>query len=465
MALSGVCSLGIISTATGMAQTTSRKPAKQSSKPNIIYILADDFGAECPGVYGGGTYSTPNINAMAEQGVMYSNMHALPLSCPTRVQTLTGKYSYKNYVAFGYINPDEKTFAHLAKEAGYATAMVGKWQLGRSREVPGLLGFDEWCLVQLQVYKDFYLNGGTDRYANTYVDNNGRYDLSLYGPDEFQQYAFNFIDRQHKQNKPFLLYYTTPLVHTPFTPTPDSESWDLDVAGRSKQDKKHFPDMIKYMDKQLGQLIAKLKRDGLWENTILIFTADNGTTTKTTSRMKDGTLVQGGKGTTTEYGTHVPLIITWGSKIKGGQVSEKLVDMTDFLPTFADAMGVKVPKDWDVDGVSLYPELCGKTPLPREYSVCHFNPCWPTSPTANAARIVRTARYKLYHDGRFIDASTDKLDQHPIPMGKGSPEAESVRKRLQEIMDKLPAWTPEKGMPRKGDYGTFYDFAGPQNPF
>lgn len=463
-ALTGALTMGVMSFSKSV-QAAQNKSKQKSVKPNIIYYLVDDFGAECPGVYGGGTYQTPNINALSEQGILYQNAHAMPLSCPSRVQTMTGKYNYKNYVAFGYINPDEKTFAHLAKEAGYATAMVGKWQLGRSREVPGLLGFDEWCLNQLLIYKEFTKDGGTDRYASSYVDNNGRLDLSIYGPDDIQQYAFRFIDRQHKAGKPFLLYYTTPLVHTPFTPTPDTESWDLDVLGRGKSDVKHFPDMVKYMDKQLGQLVAKLKKDGLWENTIIVFTADNGTTTKTKSVMKDGRVIQGGKGTTTEYGTHVPLIVTWGDKIKEARVSDRLVDMTDFLPSFADAMGVNVPVDWDIDGISLYPEWCGQKAKDRAYAICHFNPCWPTTPTANAARLARTVRYKLYEDGRLIDAMNDPLDKNPIPNGQGSKEAEAARKYLQSILDKLPAWTPEKGMPRKGDYGTFYDFAGPQNPF
>lgn len=457
--LTRIASLGIISlAATGCAE-------QEPSRPNIIYILADDIGQECFGVYGG-TYSTPRIDSLAQEGITYTNMHSMPLSCPSRVQTLTGRYNYKNYCAFGYMNP-ENTFATLAREAGYATAMVGKWQLGRSRDLPTLCGFDEWNLNQLEMYKEgVKMNGGTDRYANCYMDNNGHYEYSLYGPDGFRDYAFDFIDRQSAAGKPFLLFWTTPLVHTPHTPTPDSQSWDLDVLGRSIGNTENFPDMVTYLDKQVGQLVDKLKHDGLWDNTIVVFTADNGTSTRINSHMRDGSTIQGGKGTTTEYGTHVPLIITWGDKIKAPRTSQRLVDLVDFMPTFADAMGVEIPAEWDTDGISLYPEISGAEPLDREFTICHFNPCWPTTPSPLAARLARTARYKLYDDGRLIDAKADPLGINPIAAGQGSPEAEQARSMLQAQLDKLPAWTPDTpDAERRGNYGTFYDFAGPQNPF
>ena len=328
----------------------------KDQRPNIIFVLADDIGAEAFGCYGGVSYETPNIDELARQGVLYSNMHSMPLSCPSRVQAMTGVYNDRNYVNFGYINDDEHTFAQLAQTAGYSTAMVGKWQLGRSREIPGKLGFDEWCLNQLEMYKEFApgtMGKYTDRYANSYIDNNGRYDLSLYGPDAFQNYCYDFIDRMVASGKPFLLYYNTPLVHTPHTPTPDSESWDLDYAGRFIGDVKNFPDMVAYLDKQVGQLVNHLKTAGIWDNTILIFTADNGTSTRIVSELADGTKVRGGKGTPLHTGTHVPLIITWGDKIEKGRVCNRLVDLTDFMPTFADAMQVQIPAEWYPDGVSL----------------------------------------------------------------------------------------------------------------
>lgn len=436
--------------------------------PNIVFVLADDLGAECLDVYGG-TYGTPNLNRMAEEGIVYENMHSLPLSSPSRVQVMTGKFSYKNYVAFGYMNPDEHTFAHLAKAAGYDTAMIGKWQLGRSRELPEQFGFDYWCLNQLEMYKEFSpstMGTYTERYANSYVDDMGHYEFALYGPDYFQERVFEYLEDRKDSDRPFFLYYTMPLVHTPHTPTPDSDSWDTDYNGRFTSNTANFPDMVRYMDKQVGGLIDKLKEEGLWDNTILIFVGDNGTSTRILSEMQDGSFIRGGKGATLDCGTNVPLIITYGDRTLPARRSERLVDLVDFMPTFADAMGVEVPEEWDTDGISLYPEICGETPLDREYTICHFNPLWPTTKTENTARIARTARYKLYDDGRFYDAENDPLEQSPIAAGSGTAEEEALREKLQGILDGLPAWTPnETDIPRKGDYGTFYDFAGPQNPF
>ena len=275
---------------------------KQETRPNIILVLADDMGAECLGCYGGTSYNTPHLDALAERAIRYENMHATPLSTPSRVQLMTGVYNDRNYVNFGYMNDDDHTFAHLARQAGYSTAVVGKWQLGRSREMVGKLGFDEWCLTQLQIYNGLAGERATDRYAFSYVDDNGHYEFSYYAPDDFQRYAFEYIDRQTEAGKPFLLYYPTPLVHTPHVATPDSECWTDDPDTRFKKDSRHFPDMVAYLDKQVGQLVAKLEERGIWDNTILIFVGDNGTCPLITSQMEDGRQIEGGKGSPTVYG-------------------------------------------------------------------------------------------------------------------------------------------------------------------
>ena len=128
--------MGALAAMTGCSPT-------QPQKPNIVFFFADDIGVECFGCYGGAEYETPHIDSLASQGIMYTNMNAMPLSSPSRVQVMTGLYNDRNYVCFGYLNDDENTFAHLAQDAGYSTAIVGKWQMGRSREMVPKLGFDE----------------------------------------------------------------------------------------------------------------------------------------------------------------------------------------------------------------------------------------------------------------------------------------------------------------------------------
>lgn len=436
------------------------------SQPNIVLFLADDIGKECFGCYGGISYPTPYIDSLARQAIQYENMHALPLSSPSRVQLMTGVYNDRNYVNFGYMNDDEHTFAHVARLAGYSTAMVGKWQLGRSRDMVGKLGFDEWCLNQLEMYKECVGEKSTERYANSYIDNNGHYEFSLYGPDDFMRYAFDYIERQARANRPFLLYFSTPLVHTPHVATPDSECWDTDQATRYTPDTRHFPDMVRYLDKQVGQLANKLKAEKIWDNTIFIFLSDNGTSTRITSKMADGREIRGGKGSPTVYGTNVPLLIAWGEKTRNGRVSGRLVDLTDIMPTVADAMGIEIPSEWQTEGISLYPELCGDTPLERELSLMHFNPLWPTAASPQASRCAYTTEYKYYWDGRFYNISEDPLEQAPVDIEACSAPVKAVYEKLKAKVNEIPDWYPDKpGVSRRGDYGTFYDFAGPQNPF
>ena len=141
------------------------------------------------------------------------------------------------------------------------------------------------------------------------------------------------------------MLFRSPLVHTPHVATPDSECWDTEYSSRFTADTKHFPDMVQYLDKQVGQFVDKLKKEGLWDNTIFIFVGDNGTSTRIKSTMKDGRIIQGGKGESNKFGTNVPLFIAWGDKIKEGRTSDRLVDLTDFMPTMADAMGVTVPQE------------------------------------------------------------------------------------------------------------------------
>ena len=413
-------------------------------------------------------YETPNIDALARQGIQFTNMNAQPLSSPSRVQVLTGQYNDRNYVAFGYMNEDEHTFAQLAKEAGYNTAIVGKWQLGRSRAMLHKAGFDESFCSQVEMYLESRGPRQTDRYANSMWDNNGkRYDFAIYGPDAAQDYAFDYIDRMASGGDPFLLYFTEPLVHTPHTTTPDTELWDdlYDSRFSSGADTSYFKYMVRYMDKQVGAMVQKLKDAGVWDNTIFIFSSDNGTSTRILSKTSDGLEVQGGKGEPNYYGTHVPLIITWGDRL-AGRTSEHLVDLTDILPTIADIAGASIPDDWVLDGVSLYPEILGKEPNAKELVLIHFNPLWPTTPSPKASRYAMDDEYAYFWDGRIYNYRIDPAFKAPLRWEDASTELQDRLAPLKARVDEMADFYPDKpGAPRRFPYKTFYDFAPPQNPF
>ena len=441
---------------------------KEQSKPNIVFFFADDIGAECFTCYGGGEYETPNIDALARNGIQYMNMNAQPLSSPSRVQVMTGLYNDKNYVAFGYMNDDEHYFPQLAKEAGYNTAIVGKWQLGRDRAMLPKCGFDEFFCSQIEMYLESRGPRQTDRYANSMWDNNGeRYDFAIYGPDAMEDYAFDYIDRQVAAGQPFMLYYTEPLVHTPHTTTPDDAQWDdcYDSRFTAGADTSYFRCMVKYMDKKLGNLVSHLKEQGIWDNTILIFASDNGTSTRIVSKQQDGRRIRGGKGEPTYIGTHVPMIITWGDRLAGRR-ADHLADLTDILPTIADIVGVPVPEDWDIDGVSLYPEICGQEPNPKDLVLVHFNPLWPTTPSPKASRYAMNDTWAYFWDGRIYNYREDPTFLSPVRYEDASPQLREAVAALKERVDEMADFYPDKpGAPRRGNYKTFYDFAPPQNPF
>jgi arylsulfatase A len=323
-----------------------------AEKPNVILIMADDFGYECVGANGGTSYQTPHLDRLAAGGMRFENCHAQPLCTPTRAQLMTGQYNVRNYTRFAYLDPSRKTFAHLFRQAGYATCVAGKWQLGQDFDLPRHFGFDEYCLWQL--------TRRPPRYANPGLEINGKqvdYANGEYGPDLVNAYALDFIAR-HK-DKPFLLYYPMILTHAPFQPTPDSPNWDRKAVGEKVNNHpKHFGDMVAYADKLVGRVVATLEQHGLRDKTLILFTGDNGTLRTITSQV-GGRAVRGGKGLTIHTGTHVPLLASWPGVIPPGCVSRDLVDSTDFLPTICEAAGIGIPAEMKPDGRSFLSQLRG----------------------------------------------------------------------------------------------------------
>ena len=412
-------------------------PDKTDSKPNVVIVLIDDMGYECIGAYGG-TYNTPNIDRFAAQGIKFNYAYAQPLSTPSRVELMTGRYNHKNYVEFGFMNQDQKTFGNLAQMAGYVTGIAGKWQLGFNSKLPTHFGFDSHCLWQLSYQK----NPNGERYANPLLEENGKVverDTEMYGPDRQADFVDRFIETN--KEKPFLLYYPMTLVHDPFVTTPLSHDWASNPE-RYKGNNKYFADMMEYCDRLTGRLVDKLKKEGLYDNTLIILTADNGTNVRIVSKMKDGSSIRGGKGTTTDAGTHVAFIATYGSRQGTSRTCDDLIDLVDVLPTVAQAMGIKIPKEWDTDGVSFLPQVMGKMGTPRKWVFCHYDNFFQgwNKPDPNAKRYIRNHRYKLYSTGEFYDIQEDILEKTSISKGQGNAEAEKARRFLFSELTKFPAW-------------------------
>lgn len=407
-------------TAGDQAVPSTRSVPRTAGPPNIILILADDLGVEGINAYGG-EYHTPNIDRLAKEGVRFDNAHATPLCSPSRVRIMTGKENWRNYEAFGYLAPDTYTFGNMLQDAGYATAMVGKWQLmgngfdGRVGITPQAAGFDESYLWQLEP-----LAAKGSRYWGPTRADNGKVKINEegFGPDYDQKVAFDFLSRH--ADKPFFLYYSMVLVHDPFVPTPDSMT--------ARQTKERFSGMVSYMDRQVGELMAKLKTEGLDKNTVVIFTGDNGTNRDIVS-IRSGHAIRGGKGLPTVNGTHVPLIVWAPGLVPEGTTSQGLFDFTDVLPTLSDIAGKPVEAK-DLDGISQWPVIQGRMKAARDTIFMHYAPTWQFEP----ARFVFDAKWKLYGDGRFVSIDPIAGTETEMTIAKLAGEA---RKRYAVLADIL----------------------------
>ncbi len=378
------------------------------ARPNVVLIMADDMGYECVASNGGQeTYQTPSLDALAQSGMRFTNAHSQPICTPSRVQIMTGIYNNRNYIKFGLLDPDARTFGHLFRDAGYKTCIVGKWQLSGGMNAPSHFGFDEYCLWQL--------DRRPPRYSNPGLEINGRkvdYFNGEFGPDIVSDYLCDFI--QKNKSREFFAYYPMILPHYPFVPTPDSPEYDRTQKEENGiGDPRFFPGMVAHVDKIVGKIVRCLNDSGIREKTLVLFTGDNGTHFRITSQFR-GVDYPGGKGSTTDNGTHVPMIASWPGTIPSGMVNANLVDFSDILPTMADAAGLAVPERWDIDGLSFTDQLMGSTGPHRHWIYCWYH---RNGVREEASQHVRNEHYKLYRNGDLFNTRDDLLERKRLISG------------------------------------------------
>lgn len=421
------------------AQPTLAAPAERP--PNILFILADDMGMECVSSYGGQSYETPNLDRLAASGVRFTNAFSNPLCTPSRVQLMTGLYNVRNYVKFGRLPDKEITFANRLRDAGYATAMAGKWQLGIEPDAPKNFGFDDYLLWQ---HTRPRTKAGTEidsRYPNPEFERNGvpvNFHNGEYGPDVLVDYLGEFMKKNRE--RPFLAYYSMLQPHCPFSPTPDSKEWDPKSPGSStyEGDPRFFGDMIARVDRDIGTLLAKLDELGLRENTLVIFTADNGTDKPVVSRW-NGRNVPGAKRSLTDAGIRVPLIASWPGRIPEGQISGDLVDFADFFPTLCELARAPLPEKYPADGVSLVPALMGQPGRQKPWVYVWFGKEVMARTQTHMVRGPQTGT-----KFEFFDVSTPYKERLVAPESL-TPELTTTRDTLTGVIERLAATRPVQG--------------------
>ena len=400
-------------------------------RPNVVMIMADDVGYECFSSYGSRQYSTPRLDKLAGGGVRFTNCHSTPLCTPSRVNLMSGKSNVFNYKDFGVYPKGEPTFGQLFKKAGYATAVAGKWQLRTKTAgiTPSEAGFDSSCVWNTP-------RTARSRYWNPSLQKNGKLldaAKGAYGPDLCTDFLIEFI--KANRDRPFLAYYPMILVHNPFLTTPHSK------GGDGKGPQKNFEDMVNYMDTCVGRIVDALAELKLTDDTIVIFTGDNGTNGVIRSRL-GGETIAGGKGYTRDHGTHVPLIVSAPGRVPPGKVNEDLVCFSDFAPTMLDACGLAPLAGDQYRGGSFWPQCRGKPGTKRRYIYCYYFPR-PYSKRFDGkyshweVSFVRDKRYKLYSTGKMYDTVADVLEKTPLAAA-GDERLATVRKRLQSELDKWP---------------------------
>ena len=403
----------------------SAKGQGDLKKSNVVFIIADDLGYNDLGCYGQKITETPNIDALASNGIRFTQYYSgSPVSAPSRCVLLTGKHSGHSFIRGNhewsergdvwnfskmeedpslegqYPIPEETiTFSKVLQKGGYKTACIGKWGLGApyTGGVPNKQGFDFFygynCQRQAHTYYPTHLwrNDDIIKLNNKFVeprttvlDGDGdpnksesyaRYTLTDYAPALMLKEALSFI--QSSTDQPFFLHFTTIIPHVPLQAPKDWVDKYREKIGKEEPysgDKGYFPcqypmatyaAMVAYLDYQVGCIVEELKKQGIYNNTIIFFTSDNGPVTtggsmsgffqnaKPFNQASDRL-----KGSVYEGGIHVPMIVSWPEKIKKGRISDHICAAWDIFPTLCDISGEKYPEG--LDGISLMPTIVMK---------------------------------------------------------------------------------------------------------
>ncbi len=439
------------------------KPAR----PNIIYIMADDLGYGDLGCYGQEKIQTPNIDQLATEGMRFTQAYAGSSVCaPSRCSLITGKHNGHNRVRDNiphgtFLQPDDFTMAEMLKQAGYTTGGMGKWSLGN----PG-----SWGVAHYQGFDYYYGHLNQDQahfYYPDYLWENDKISLLTgnraekkqeYTHDLFTEKAINFI--QENKANPFFLYlpYTIPHYSDYGSKSPEvyivpsdepytNEAWS--------QTSKNYAAMITRMDKDVGKIVQLLKDLGLEENTLIIFTSDNGPLTRIPDSYdffdSNGPL-KGGKRDMYEGGIRVPFIAKWKNVIDEGSVTDKIITFWDVMPTLADM--IDYPSDIETDGISFFPVLKGNENDKKDHAYLF----WDYGHTRE--KYMQAVRFEKYKGiANFVK---EKVTYELYDLENDPGETLNIAAEYPEIMDKIKEFMTEayvytEAYPRNVVHGINYE--------
>jgi len=386
---------------------------QQETKPNFIIIFADDLGYGDIGPFGSKTNRTPHLDRMAREGMKLTSFYAAPVCTPSRVQILTGCYAKRvglpgvlGPISSTGINPAEHTIAELLKQKGYATMAIGKWHVGDHPDfLPTRHGFDHYFGIP---------------YSNDMGQEDGQLGKGFRPPlplvrddkvievikprdqdpitERYTEEAVKFIRAQ--QNQPFFLYLPHTAVHTPIHPGDK-------FRGKSVSP---FSDWVEELDWSTGRVLDTVRELGLEQRTLVIFTSDNGPWLPKGTNAGTAFPLRGGKGSTWEGGVRVPTVAWWPGRIPAGSKCDAVAANFDFLPTFVELAGGRVPTDRKIDGKNIAPLLFGQTQTSPHEAHYYYS--------GNRMQAVRSGPWKLKFaglgDGRANNPANPATNPPPM---------------------------------------------------
>ncbi len=476
--------------------SSEKTETKSNQKPNIIYILADDLGYGELGCFGQEKIETPNIDKLAQSGIKFTEHYSgAPVCAPSRCVLLTGKHmghaqvrgndewrergnvwDYKSMIADSTLEGQRPmkegtiTIGSKMQEAGYKTAMFGKWGLGapQTQSIPTKMGFDFFvgynCQRQAHTYFPVHLYKnearlylGNDTVApNTKLDKGvDPYDLKSYAKYDLQNYSskvmFDEMTGFVEENKdnPFFVYWATPIPHAPLQAPKRWVDYYVNKFGDEEPyigGKGYFPNryphatyaaMISYLDENVGKLVQQLKDLGVYDNTLIIFTSDNGATYNggTDSPWFDSggpfkSEYGWGKGTTHEGGIRTPMVASWPGKIVSGTESDHISAFWDVMPTLCEIAGADVPED--ADGISFLPALVGEKQTAHDHLYWEF-------PSYGGQQAVRLGKWKAIRNNIFkgnMEIELYNLEDDIQELNDVAADNPEIVKQIEEIMVK-----------------------------
>jgi arylsulfatase A-like enzyme len=433
-------------------------PAFAADQPNVVFLLADDLGREDCGFMGGKEIATPNIDKLAGAGAKLDAFYVQPVCSPTRAALMTGRYPMRHGLQVGVVRPwaqyglplDERTLSQALKEAGYATAIVGKWHLGHfaPEYLPTQRGFDhQYGHYNGQI--DYYTHmrdGGLDWHRNDRAARDEGYSTHLIAKD-----AVRFV-KDTAGKKPFFLYVPFNAVHAPHQAPAE---YLKPYSDKLKGERLKYAGMLAAMDEAVGQIVEAVEKAGVRKDTLFVFSSDNGGPEP--GVVTNNGKFRAGKGTLYEGGVRVAAFATWDGHIKAGSTITEPLHMVDWYPTLLKVCGAKAEQKLAVDGLDIMPTLTEGKPSPHDAILLNTTP---------ATGAIRMSDWKL-----VVKNGTEDLDGGPVK----NPDKTSVElfnlkddpyektnladknpDRVKELRAKLAAFAkdavPPKAKPKPKDF-------------